>query len=114
MGLSHTIAKEKLFERLRNRLGGKDTWRGYLISCPYCLSHWLASAIVPLTGLYVIDVPWHYGPLDEIATWFLSSILVTVIAAFLRILFWLIDEKQALVRKEKEIAAEVVEEEARE
>jgi hypothetical protein len=28
MGLSHTIAKERLFAPLRARLGGKETWLG--------------------------------------------------------------------------------------
>jgi hypothetical protein len=31
--------------------------------------------------------------------WFLSSILVTVVAAFLRVAFYLVDERQRLVRK---------------
>jgi hypothetical protein len=35
--------------------------------------------------------------------WFLSAILVTVVAAFLRVGFWFIDERQALVRKEKQL-----------
>ena len=111
MGLSHTVATQKIFEPLRNRLGGKDTWIGYLVSCPYCASHWIAFAVVPLTGTYLVRVPWEWGYADEVATWFLSSILVTVLAAFLRIVFWLIDEKQALTRKEKEIAEDAVTEE---
>ena len=50
MGLAQTIAKERVFEPLRDRLGNKETWLGYLVSCPYCLSHWLAFVLVPLTG----------------------------------------------------------------
>jgi hypothetical protein len=110
MGLAHTITREKVFEPLRKKLGGEETWLGYLVCCPYCVSHWIAFVLVPLTSLYYVTVPWDWWIADEVASWFLSSILVTVIAAFLRIVFFLIDEKQALVRKEKEIAKEIVEE----
>ena len=100
MGLSHTIAKERIFERIRSALGGRETFCGYLVSCPYCNSHWLAFLLVPLTQAYVVDVsPW-LGVLAPIARWFLSSIFITVIAAFLRIAFYFVDESQGLVRRE--------------
>ena len=111
MGLSHTVTKEKIFAPLREKLGGDETWAGYLVSCPYCFSHWVAFVLVPITGLYYVHIPWDWWIADEVASWFLSAILVTVIAAFLRIVFFLIDEKQALARKEKEIAKEIVDEE---
>jgi hypothetical protein len=99
MGLSHTIAKERLFAPLRDRLGGKETWFGYLISCPYCASHWLAFILVPLTGVYFIEVVPHWGVGSQILRWFLSSILITVVAAFLRVAFYFVDETQGLVRR---------------
>jgi hypothetical protein len=101
MGLSHTIAKERIFAPLRERLGGTDTWAGYLVSCPYCVSHWIAFLLVPLTALHPIELAVHWGSLTRVFEWFLASILVTVIAAFLRVAFWWMDETQALVRKEK-------------
>jgi hypothetical protein len=96
MGLSHTIAKERLFAPLRDRLGGKETWLGYLVSCPYCASHWLAFVLVPLTGVYFIDVAPDWGLASRIIRWFLSCILVTVVAAFLRVAFYFVDETQGL------------------
>jgi hypothetical protein len=99
MGLAQTIAKEKIFEPLRDRLGGKETWLGYLVSCPYCASHWLAFALVPLTGAYYVDVAVEWGIATRILEWFLSSILVVVITAFLRVGFWFVDESQGLVRR---------------
>jgi hypothetical protein len=103
MGLSQTLTRERIFEPLRARLGGKETWLGYLASCPYCASHAIAFILVPLTGTYAIDVvigpAWAAGLLR----WFLSSILVTVVAAFLRVAFWMVDEQQALIRREKEV-----------
>lgn len=101
MGLSHTIAKERLFAPIRDLLGGKETWAGYLVSCPYCISHWLAFGLVPLAGVYPIRLAVEWGLASRILEWFVASILVTVVAAFLRVAFWWIDETQALVRKQK-------------
>jgi hypothetical protein len=104
MGLSQTLTRERIFEPLRRRLGGKETWLGYLFSCPYCVSHGIAFVLVPLTGTFVVDVAIQAEPLAKVLRWFLSSILVTVIAAFFRVVFWLVDEQQALARKEKQLA----------
>lgn len=103
MGMSHTIAKERMFAPLRERLGGKKTWLGYLVSCPYCASHWLAFVLVPLTGIYVIDIPYAWGWFALVLEWFLASILVTVAAGFFRIVFYLVDEAQSLTRSEKRV-----------
>lgn len=100
MGMSHTLAKERVFAPLRDRLGGRETYLGYLVSCPYCNSHWVSFVLVPLTGTYVIDIAPDWGVLSTIARWFLSSIFITVMAAFLRIAFYLVDESQGLLRRE--------------
>jgi uncharacterized protein DUF1360 len=109
MGMSHTIAKERIFLPLRERLGGKDTWFGYLVSCPYCASHWLAFLLVPVTGAYYVSVSPRLGSVAPLVEWFLSSILVVVVAAFLRVGFWLVDEQQGLIKRrqrtEEEVAA---------
>ncbi len=98
MGISQTIAKERICAPLRERLGGKDTWFGYLVSCPYCVSHYVAFMLVPLTGTYPIRVVVG-GWVGSVLRWFLSSLLLTVIAAFFRVLFWFVDESQGLVRR---------------
>ena len=104
MGLSHTIAREKIFDPLRRKSGGMSTWRGYLISCPYCASHWLAFVLVPLTGTYLVRVVRDWGIVSTVLDWFLSSILVTVVAAFLRVGFYFVDEEQRLARERKRAA----------
>jgi hypothetical protein len=109
MGLSHTIARERIFEPLRTRLGGKETWPGYLVSCPYCLSHSLAFLLVPLTGAYGIDVVLRWGIAAQITRWFLSSILVAVIAAFFRVIFYFVDETQGLVKRRRKAVEKQVE-----
>ena len=109
MGLSYTIAKEELFRGLRDRCGGRGTWLGYLVSCPYCLSHWVAFIIVPLTGTYYVHMAARVPILSPIVDWFLSSILVTVVAAFLRVIFFFVDETQGFVRRRKKVAEKEVE-----
>ena len=101
MGLSHTIAREKLFDPVRRACGGMSTWRGYVLSCPYCASHWLSFVLVPLTGTYLIRVVPRWGFVSSVLDWFLSSILVTVVAAFLRVGFYFVDEGQRLTREKK-------------
>lgn len=107
MGIAQTVAREKIFEPLRERLGGKETWLGYLVSCPYCASHWLAFVLVPLTGAYYVDVAVEWGVATRLLEWFLSSILVVVIAAFLRVAFWFVDESQGLVKRRQRTEEEV-------
>jgi len=99
MGLSHTIARERLFAPVRRALGGHDTWLGYLVSCPYCVSHWIAFVLVPLTGAYAVDVVPRWGAVSTLLRWLLSSILVAVLAAFLRVGFYFVDETQGLMRR---------------
>ena len=99
--VSHTIAREKIFDPLRRACGGMSTWRGYVLSCPYCASHWLAFVLVPLTGTYLIRVVPQWGFASSALDWFLSSILVTVVAAFLRVGFYFVDEGQRLTREKK-------------
>jgi len=109
MGLSHTIARERIFAPLRDRLGGPGTWLGYLISCSYCVSHWVAFIVVPLTGAYAVDVVPHWGPVSGILRWFLSSVLISVVAAFLRVAFYFVDESQGLVKRRQKSVEEQVE-----
>jgi hypothetical protein len=101
MGLSHTLTRERMFARLRARAGGRDTWLGYLLSCPYCASHWIAFVLVPLTGAYGIDVVPDWGWPSRVLRWFLSSVAVAMLAAFLRVIFYFVDESQGLVRRQQ-------------
>jgi hypothetical protein len=109
MGLSHTVTRERICEPLRRRLGGKDTWLGYLVSCPYCASHWIAFVLVPLTGTYAVEVAWPGGVISQVIRWFLSSVLVAVIAAFFRVIFYFVDETQGLVKRRQKSVDEEVE-----
>jgi hypothetical protein len=107
MGISQTISKERIFAPLRERLGGRERWCGYLVSCPYCVSHYVAFAVVPLTGTYAIPVVVG-GWVGRVLSWLLSSLLITVIAAFFRVLFWFVDEAQGLVRRRQRTEEEEI------
>ncbi|WNG41989.1 hypothetical protein F0U60_16640 [Archangium minus] len=107
MGLSQTVAKERIFAPLREKLGGKETFFGYLVSCPYCVSHYMAFILVPLTGTYPIRVVVG-GLVGSVLSWFFSSILLTVIAAFYRVIFWFVDESQGLVRRRQRTEEEEI------
>jgi uncharacterized membrane protein len=109
MGLSHTIARERIFAPLRARLGGRDTWLGYLVSCPYCVSHWIALILVPLTGTYAVNVVPRWGMLSDAIRLLLSSILVAVLAAFFRVIFYFVDESQGLVKRQQRSVEEEAE-----
>lgn len=43
---SLTITRSKLFRGLRHWLWLKSDWLGDLIHCPYCMSHWIALAMI--------------------------------------------------------------------
>ena len=87
-----------LTQKRSQRTRSQPVGVGYLVSCPYCVFHYAAFTLVPLTGTYAIDVAVGGWP-GMVLSWFLSSLLVTVIAAFFRVMFWFVDETQGLVRR---------------
>ena len=43
----------------------------------------------------------RWGAVSSLLTWLLSSVLVAVIAAFFRVVFYFVDETQGLVRRQQ-------------
>jgi hypothetical protein len=111
--IANTISREKIFAPLRDRLGGKDTWAGYLISCPYCLSHWLAFLFVPLFKVRLLTVPHAWGLATSLLEWFFNSILVVMLSAFIRMVFFSIDDLVGVFRRYEKIEDEEIEERER-
>ncbi|MFN7131379.1 MAG: DUF1360 domain-containing protein [Myxococcales bacterium] len=99
MGLAHTIARERIFLPLRTKLGGKETWLGYLVSCPFCVSWWLSMLLLLVTGHRFIFMVNDLGVVGSVLSWFFSAVLLVVVAAFLRVGFYFVDESQGLVRR---------------
>lgn len=99
MCIANTISRERIFKPVRDKLGGKDTWAGYLISCPYCLSHWLAFGMVPLFDMRILTIPHDWPVAAPVLEWFFNAILVVMAAAFLRMLFFSIDDLVGVFRR---------------
>jgi hypothetical protein len=96
---AQTLTRERICEPIRRRCGSKETWLGYLVSCPYCASHWFALALVPLTGTYPIAIAPRWGAISGVLEWLVNSLAVVAVAAFFRVLFYFVDESQGLVRR---------------
>jgi hypothetical protein len=52
--LSTTIATTPLLDLPRRKAYERSAMWGKLASCPYCLSHWIAAVLVPLSGLQLV------------------------------------------------------------
>lgn len=114
MCIVHTVSNERIFKPLRDRLGGKETWRGYLISCPYCFSHWVAFVLVPLFGFRLLVIPHEWGIVTAILEWFFNSLLVVILAAFIRMAFFSIDDLVGVFRRQEKLQEVEYEEHAEE
>lgn len=99
MCIANTVSRERLFKPLRDRLGGKSSWPGYLLLCPYCLSHWLAFALVPVFDLRLLTVPHDWPVAGPVIEWFFNSILVVIGAAFIRMIFFSFDDLVGVFRR---------------
>jgi hypothetical protein len=53
--ISVTITRASVFEPLRVWVGQNSKWLGKLISCPYCLSHWVSFLMVAIYQPVVIQ-----------------------------------------------------------
>ena len=113
MSIANTISREKIFEPLRNRLGGKETYLGYMVACPYCLSHWLAFILVPLFDFRLLRVPYDWGVVAWTLDWFFNSILIVMLGAFIRMVFFSIDDLVGIFRRFEKIEDEEIEERER-
>lgn len=63
--VSYFIAQAELLDRPRSWLTAKSSLFGKLIGCGYCLSHWIAAALVVACDVRLFGMPW---PLDYALT----------------------------------------------
>ncbi|WP_373323054.1 DUF1360 domain-containing protein [Desulforamulus aquiferis] len=70
--ISLTITKNKLFSPLRSLVRKRFNWLGTLLSCPYCISHWLAFFLVILF--------YHYTPVIMVTDLVFLDIIITIFA----------------------------------
>ena len=84
--VSFTVSETKLFKPLREKLNGKSPFLGSLLSCGYCLGHWVAFALVAIYKPKLIEV-WR------LLDYFLAALVIAWLAAFQWIfLCWLMQK----------------------
>ncbi|OQY98844.1 MAG: hypothetical protein B6D35_10975 [Candidatus Brocadia sp. UTAMX2] len=84
--ISFTMAETKLFKPMREWVKGKNSFLGGLISCGYCLGHWLAFALVAMYRPRLFDGWW-------LLDYFLTALVIAWLAAFQWVLMcWLMEK----------------------
>lgn len=107
-GMSCTTSKAKVMKPVRDWIMKRSKTLGYLIQCPYCMSHWFAAGLtswmVPLAGF------------DSLVGWLVEVFAIVALAAIItglidRAFFWtetevefLREENQALRSELEDIA----------
>lgn len=76
---SITLTRARIFKPLRDRAMNSNYLLFKLVSCPYCMSHWLAAVFVPWTLFTITDIVW----LDGLMTWFFLIGLAAVFEGFM-------------------------------
>lgn len=67
--VSLTLTRSRPLRGIRNWIRYKSDWAGELVTCPYCMSHWIAGVLI-----------WWLGP-GSVKTWFLGTAVAIAIAA---------------------------------
>lgn len=65
--MSFTLARSKIFEKFRRWVSRKSNGLGYLVNCPYCVSHWIAAYLVLDYGPRPLE---FWRPLDLVISIF--------------------------------------------
>jgi hypothetical protein len=73
--ISFTVTETKLFAPLREWARGKETLVGRLLSCGYCLGHWVAFALVAIYQPRLFQRHW-------LLDYFLTALAIAWIGAF--------------------------------
>ena len=73
--ISFAVSETKLFKPFREWVRGRSEFFGDLLSCGYCLGHWVAFGLVVLRRLTLFKVWW---PLD----YFLTALVIAWLSAF--------------------------------
>lgn len=60
---AYTVSSTEITKGLRSAVVKRSLWLGKLITCPYCLSHWLAFGAVAVYRPYLVDLRSAWTPL---------------------------------------------------
>jgi hypothetical protein len=84
--ISFTVSESKLFKPLRDRTKRKIPRLGELLSCGYCLGHWVAFALVAIYRPRLFDAWW-------LLDFFLTALVIAWLSAFQWVLMcWLMEK----------------------
>ena len=75
--IAFTVCETKLFAPAREWVRGRSRFWGDLVSCCYCLGHWVAFALVAV-----------YRPRLFDAWWLLDYLLTALVIAWLAAIQW--------------------------
>ena len=56
--VSVTVAQSKIFRSVREWVGERWEFGGALITCPYCLGHWVSYGVLAWQGVWLEPVTW--------------------------------------------------------
>ncbi len=84
--ISYTIAKGSIFGPLREWFIVRSLWLGKLVTCPLCLSHWVA--LVAMLVFHPRMFASTSSLADYVATGFALTGLSALFAATIFKLFW--------------------------
>ncbi len=73
--VAFTVSEATVFAGVRTWVGKRNQALGKLLSCGYCVSHWVAFALVAVYRPRLLRVWW---PLD----YFLTALVIAWLAAF--------------------------------
>ncbi|MCI5224479.1 MAG: DUF1360 domain-containing protein [Candidatus Electrothrix sp. AR4] len=83
--ISFTVSEAKLFKPFRAWMKAKNAFMGELVSCGYCLGHWVAMALVLI---YQVNLFSAWPPLD----YFLTALVIAWLSGFQWVLMcWLME-----------------------
>ncbi len=82
--ISVTITRSGVFAKQRSWLLEKNLWLGRLVSCPYCLSHWVSAVLV---GMYQPVVVSLWIGVDLLVSVFIVVALSAFRCVKLRVFF---------------------------
>jgi hypothetical protein len=73
--IAFSVAETKLFAPLRDGLARRSRFWSELVSCGYCLGHWLAFALVAIYRPRLFAGGW-------LVDYFLTALVIAWLAAF--------------------------------
>ena len=73
--VAFTISETTIFSGAREWLKGRNAWLGKLVSCGYCVGHWIAFGPIAIYRQRLFEAWW-------LLDYFLTALVVAWLAAF--------------------------------